>query len=46
VSEAINKLTTAYMYERDLLIYCREKRLRKVVMAIEHGEVQVPNYAE
>jgi eukaryotic-like serine/threonine-protein kinase len=44
VIEVINKLTTAYMYERDLLLHCKEKRLRKVVVAIEHGEVQVPNY--
>lgn len=42
--EALNRLTTAYMYERDILLHCKEKRLRKVVVAIEHGEVQVPNY--
>jgi len=44
VIEALNKLTTAYMYERDILLHCKEKRLRKVVVAIEHGEIQVPNY--
>lgn len=44
VLEALNALTTAYLYERDLLVYCKEKRLRKVVVAIEHGEVQVPDY--
>ncbi len=44
VVDALNELTTAYRYERDLLLYCKEKRLRKVVVAIEHGEIQVPNY--
>jgi eukaryotic-like serine/threonine-protein kinase len=44
VLEELNRLTNAYIYERDLLIHCREKRLRKVIVAIEHGEVQVPNY--
>lgn len=44
VIDALNKFTTAYLYERDLLLYCKEKRLRKVVVAIEHGETQVPKY--
>jgi eukaryotic-like serine/threonine-protein kinase len=44
VLEALNAFTTAYLYERDLLLYCREKRLRKVVVAIEHGETQVPDF--
>ncbi len=44
VIDVLNKLTTAFMYERDILMHCREKRLRKVVVAIEHGEVQVPNF--
>lgn len=42
--EAVSRLTTAYMYERDILLHCRDNRLSKVVVAIEHGEVQVPNY--
>jgi eukaryotic-like serine/threonine-protein kinase len=44
VIDALNQLTSAYMYERNLLLHCKEKRLRKVVVALEHGEVQVPNY--
>lgn len=41
---AMQELTTAYKYERDLLLLCNEKRLRKVVVAIDHGEVQVPDF--
>jgi eukaryotic-like serine/threonine-protein kinase len=44
VLEALNQLTTAYIYERDLLLHCGTLRLKKVVVAIEHGEFQVPDY--
>ncbi len=44
VIDVLNKLTAAYAYERDLLLYCKERRLKKVVVATEHGDVQVPGY--
>lgn len=46
VLDELNKLTTAYLYERDLLFYCKERKLRKVVVAVENGEVKVPDYDE
>jgi serine/threonine protein kinase len=41
---ALQQLTTAYLYERDILLYCNERRLRRVVHAVDHGEVQVPGF--
>jgi serine/threonine protein kinase len=40
----LTAMLQAYLYELDLLLFCNEKRLRKVVLAIDHGEVQAPNY--
>ena len=42
--DRLNTLTTAYVYERDLLLFCKEKRLRKVVIALDHGQLRVPGY--
>ena len=36
--------TAAYLYERDLLLFCGQKKLRRVVHALDYGEVQVPTY--
>ena len=44
VLEELQKLTNAYLYERDLLLYCKGKKLNKVVIPLDHGEAQVPNY--
>jgi eukaryotic-like serine/threonine-protein kinase len=40
----IRLLTAAYEHERQILLHCRDRRLSKVVLAITHGEVQVPGY--
>jgi hypothetical protein len=37
VLKAINDMTTAYIFERDLCIKCNTKRLKRVVTAIDHG---------
>jgi hypothetical protein len=42
--DVLRALINAYVYERDLLEYCHQKKLRKVVVAVDHGEVQVPGY--
>ncbi len=42
--KALNRLTAAFELERDILVLCAEKRLSKVVIAIAHGEVQVPGF--
>jgi serine/threonine protein kinase len=39
---ALQVLTAAYNHERDVLKHCGDRRLSKVVLAIEHGHVQVP----
>ena len=42
--DRLNLLTSAYVYERELLIHCKEKRLRKVVVAVDHGQLQVSGF--
>ena len=37
----IQALTSAYNYERDVLAHCGQKRLSRVVLAIDSGKVQV-----
>jgi len=39
--EAINNMTSAYLFERDLLFRCRENRLTRIVRAIDQGVVEV-----
>jgi serine/threonine protein kinase len=34
-------MTNAYNYERDLLLKCRDLKLDRVVVAIDHGSIQV-----
>lgn len=42
----IQAMVEAYNHERDVLGHCRERRLSKVVIAIEHGSVQVPGLTQ
>lgn len=43
-TQVLQVLTTTYNFERDLLSHCRERRLDRVVSAVDHGEVVVdPN---
>ena len=41
--ETLRILTAAYHHECDVLDHCSDRRLSKVVLAIDKGEVQVPN---
>jgi serine/threonine protein kinase len=43
VAEALQYLSNAYIFERDLLDRCRTSRMRRVVHAIADGTVSVPN---
>jgi serine/threonine protein kinase len=36
---AVNNITTAFIFERDLLYKCKEKHLSKIVTPLEHGQV-------
>lgn len=45
VSRAMEAMTTAYNFERDLLTKCREQRLSKIVIAIASGKVEIPGAA-
>jgi len=38
----LEMMTAAYNHERDLLEYCKARKLSGVVMAVAHGYVQVP----
>jgi serine/threonine protein kinase len=40
----LQALVSAYEHEKAILEHCRERRLSKVVLAIDHGQVQVPRY--
>jgi hypothetical protein len=44
VIDQLKNLTTSYAFERDILLHCKDARLRKVVVALDHGQVQVPNF--
>ena len=37
----LQAMTAAYNFERDLLVRCRERRLDKIVLAVDDGEVLV-----
>ena len=43
VAEALQYLSNAYIFERDLLDRCRRSKMRRVVHAIADGTVSVPN---
>jgi serine/threonine protein kinase len=40
--QLIQILTQAYNHEKDVLAHCADRRLSNVVLAIDHGAVQVP----
>lgn len=40
--EVVNDMTSAYLYERDMLFKCRDHRMSRVVRAIDEGEELVP----
>ena len=42
----IQAMVEAYNHERDVLAHCRDRRLSNVVVAIDHGSVQVPNLSQ
>jgi serine/threonine protein kinase len=39
IADVLNDMTNAYIYERDLLLNARDRRLSKVVVALAHGEI-------
>jgi serine/threonine protein kinase len=45
-TRAIEDLVQDFNHERDVLAYCGEKRLSRVVIAIDHGSVQVPGLSQ
>lgn len=40
--DTFNAMTTAYIFERDLLNDCKTKKLRHVVTIIDHGRFELP----
>jgi serine/threonine protein kinase len=42
-TEFLQELTENYNYEKDLLEFCKEKRMHGIVTAIDHGEYRVPS---
>lgn len=45
-TELIQLLTSAYNYEKAILAHCSHRRLSNVVLAMDHGHVQVPGLGE
>ncbi len=41
ITSALEAMTAAYNDERDLLMRCRERRMNRVVLAVDHGSVVV-----
>ena len=39
---AINQITTAFIFERDLLYKCKDNHLSKIVTPLAHGQVSFP----
>lgn len=42
LARALQDLTTAYNFEKDLLEKCRDKKLRRIVVPLESGSITVP----
>lgn len=42
--EALSEQTAQFIAERDLCLFCGEKRLSRVVTAIDHGQVDMPDF--
>ena len=45
-TELIQILTSAYNFEKAILTHCRQRRLSNIVLAIDHGHVQVPGLGQ
>jgi serine/threonine protein kinase len=45
ILENVQLFTSCFQHERDILHHCRNKRLSKVVIAIDQGSVVVPNFS-
>ena len=41
LADRVHRFTAAYMFERDLLLECRNRKLSRVVRMLEHGEARV-----
>ena len=41
--QVLNNLIASYEHERRILEHCKTKRLRNVALAIDHGEVSIPD---
>ena len=42
--EALSEQTAQFIAERDLCLFCGEKRLSRVVTAIDHGQIDMPDF--
>jgi serine/threonine protein kinase len=40
--DAVNQITTSFIFERDLLYKCKENHLSKIVKPLAHGQVSFP----
>lgn len=38
---ALQSMTTAYNFERDLLDFCNNQKMKRVVVAMKHGDIEV-----
>jgi serine/threonine protein kinase len=45
VLQSLNKLTSEYLFERDILYFCKDKDLSNVVVPLDAGKLQNPGYA-
>jgi|SRR3989304_1605524 len=43
-TDSLQQLTETYNYERDLLSFCKDKKMSRVVTAIAHGEYRESGY--
>lgn len=42
-ADVLKEMTENFTYERDLLVFCKENRMRRVVTAIDSGEFREPD---
>jgi hypothetical protein len=43
-TELLQILTAAYNFEREILDHCKDRRLSNVVLAVDHGQIQVAGF--
>ncbi|MFC6980097.1 protein kinase [Microbulbifer taiwanensis] len=43
--EAIHRLVGEYLFEKEILFYCKDKKMTKVVTPLDAGELKVPNFS-